>query len=391
MAITEYITDERSSNEFTILDKDIRFLGTRDLKNSGASPIASGWYFQVITAIVCALDTILDLDYISVEGEKEDVEVHFNNNILPKYIQVKHSEHSDTPNGTDFLKKALTSLLTTSIETRGNYSKLVYACNFQDPIKFNNSEAYFSFKKELIEQNAIDLPETAQKKIAHQFLKAQLDLHDSNKGKGYEYTDNFFDWGKFVISTINDTGANEVTKYQTLFDKIEILIDLAEMHKSATLKKSLFDYYLSAFHANAKIKKATIKKIDIINPLFIFTMKDVTTTKMSSIIDEDDFSVEIIQNDQGDFIENISENHLVFLPILDDYEKFRSANATLRVDSEFIRKFILDEKEFIVSILKEHDDTLTTDEYQIIAKILAYRVVLKARNISKIKKGTGLS
>lgn len=163
MDIKKYITDERSSNDFNILDKDIRTLGNRDLKNSGASPIASGWYFQVITAIVCALDTIMNLDYISVEGEKEDVEVHFNNNILPKYIQVKHSEHSDTPNSTDFLKKALTSLLTTSIETKGEYSNLVYTCNFQDPIKFNNSEAYFSFKKELIEQNTIDLPQTAQK------------------------------------------------------------------------------------------------------------------------------------------------------------------------------------------------------------------------------------
>lgn len=222
-------------------------------------------------------------------------------------------------------------------------------------------------------------------------MKAQLDLHDSNKGNGYEYTDNFFDWGKFIIATINDTGANEVTQYQTLFDKIEILIDLAEMNKSAPLKKDLFDYYISAFHANAKIKKATIKKIDIINPLFIFTMKNVTTTEMSSIIDEDDFNVELIQNNQGDFIENISENHLVFLPILDHYEKFKIANATLKVDSEFIRKFILDEIDFIVSILKEHDNTLTAEEYQIIAKILAYRVVLKARNISKIKKGTGLS
>lgn len=310
--------------------------------------------------------------------------------MLPKYIQVKHSELSETPKRMDFLKKALTSLLTTSIETKGKYSNLVYACNFQDPIKFDNSEAYFSFKKELIEQNAIILPQSAQEKIAYQFMQAQLWLHDSNKGNGYEYNDKFFDWEKFIIATINDTGANDATQYQTLFDKIEILIDLAEMEISSGLKKNLFDYYISSFYKNAKMHRAKIKKIDIINPLFIFTMRNIPMTNIATRIDEDEFDVELITTNYGDFIENISENHSIFLPILDDFEKFKIAN-NVTVDAQFIRSFILKEIDFLIPVLKKHNNTFTADEYRIIAKILTHKVVLKSRNISKIKKGTGLS
>ncbi|MGB2562437.1 hypothetical protein ACOWO9_06200 [Leuconostoc mesenteroides] len=390
MDIKQYIKDKRSDDEFNILDKDIKTLGNRDVKNSTAVPSAAGWYFQIITAIICALDTIMNLDYIKVEGEKEDIEVYFNNNVLPKYIQVKHSELSETPKRMDFLKKALTSLLTTSIETKGKYSNLVYACNFQDPIKFDNSEAYFSFKKELIEQNAIILPQSAQEKIAYQFMQAQLWLHDSNKGNGYEYNDKFFDWEKFIIATINDTGANDATQYQTLFDKIEILIDLAEMEISSGLKKNLFDYCISSFYKNAKMHRAKIKKIDIINPLFIFTMRNIPMTNIATRIDEDEFDVELITTNYGDFIENISENHSIFLPILDDFEKFKIAN-NVTVDAQFIRSFILKEIDFLIPVLKKHNNTFTADEYRIIAKILTHKVVLKSRNISKIKKGTGLS
>lgn len=236
MDIKQYVTSKRDDT-FNVLNKDIRKLGTRKIKNSTAVPSAAGWYFQIVTAIIYALDKITDLDYIQVEGEKEDVEIYFNKNILPTYIQVKHSESSEKPKRMDFLKKAITSLLTTSIETKGSYSRLIYACNFKDPIKFDNSEAYFWFNKALIEQNAINLPKSAQEKIADHFVQAQMDLHNGDKGAGYEYTDIFFNWDKFIIATINDTGANTETKYQTLFEKMEILIDLAGMQASSALKK----------------------------------------------------------------------------------------------------------------------------------------------------------
>lgn len=45
MDIKQYIKDKRSDDEFNILDKDIKTLGNRDVKNSTAVPSAAGWYF----------------------------------------------------------------------------------------------------------------------------------------------------------------------------------------------------------------------------------------------------------------------------------------------------------------------------------------------------------
>lgn len=391
MDMKQYVTSKREDTTFNVLNKDIRNLGTRKIKNSIAVPSAAGWYFQIVTAIIYALDTITDLDYIQVEGDKEDVEIYFDKDTLPTYIQVKHSESSKTPKRMDFLKKAITSLLTTSIETKGSYSRLIYVCNFKDPIKFDNSEAYFWFKKELIEQNAINLPTSAQEKIADHFVQAQMDLHDGDKGEGYEYTDTFFNWDKFIIATINDTGANTETKYQTLFDKMEILIDLAGMQVSSVLKKNLYEYYITAFYENAKSYHKKIKKIDIINPLFIFIMKNITITNIAEKINEDEFDVDLATNNYGDFIETVSESTLIFLPILDHFEVFKESKNSSKVTLQFIKSFILDEIKTLIPILKSYNNTFAPNDYQIIAKILIYKVILKSNNISKIKKGTGLA
>lgn len=119
-------------------------------------------------------------------------------------------------------------------------------------------------------------------------------------------------------------------------------------------------------------------------------MRNIPMTNIATRIDEDEFDVELITTNYGDFIENISENHSIFLPILDDFEKFKIAN-NVTVDAQFIRSFILKEIDFLIPVLKKHNNTFTADEYRIIAKILTHKVVLKSRNISKIKKGTGLS
>lgn len=120
-------------------------------------------------------------------------------------------------------------------------------------------------------------------------------------------------------------------------------------------------------------------------------MKNITITNIAEKINEDEFDVDLATNNYGDFIETVSESTSIFLPILDHFEIFKDLNNSSKVNLQFIKSFILNEMKTLIPILKSHNNTFAPNDYQIIAKILIYKVVLKSNNISKIKKGTGLA
>ncbi|WP_288846531.1 hypothetical protein [uncultured Fructobacillus sp.] len=128
------------------IDKKTSFDGLEDrkiTKSSVATPSAQGWYFQIIIAIYYALSDITNITHVVVEGQSEDIEIYFKPNLdkKPMYIQVKHSENDN--NWSEFMMKALTSLLTTSIENQGEYSSLTYVSNLTVPIPFAHVDEYY--------------------------------------------------------------------------------------------------------------------------------------------------------------------------------------------------------------------------------------------------------
>ncbi|WP_288846532.1 hypothetical protein [uncultured Fructobacillus sp.] len=231
-----------------------------------------------------------------------------------------------------------------------------------------------------------DLPKDAQIATAKQFIRAQKSLYNSSQK--YQYTSKFFDWGKFVISTINDRGENLDTKYKIIFDEIEKLLQMAAMDVSATNRQDLFDYYVSTFHDNANITDKKIEKIDLINPLINKVVSQVSSTHLAEIIMENELDVEMVQTEFGTLLEAMFTDHEIVFDVLSKFNEY----ILTRPESpkyELSKSFVCNEYDQIDK-LKFHGHEMDDLQYKIISKIVIFKIIMSNRKIHQIKEGVGI-
>jgi len=353
------------------------------LKNTDASASAFGWRFQIVAAIVLSIRNIKDLKKIEVEGCTEDIELYFKNR-QPEYVQVKAVQRNPL-DATDNDKaiRAMNTLINTSNLTKGKYSKLVYLCNFRNPLNLSSSlltASWIPSMKETYSRDYGALPEEAKN-----FLAGRIELARKDLGKKYSNSIEYFDLNKLYIATILfGSDDKDEQQYSVLSGTISNWLDAINVkaNRAKRIENMLVNNYLAdaGSKENSDNHKSITKEILVWRIIFEI-IKDVPEEFYddipSGIVDD-------LEQYETDFIKDQSERIEVINKVISGinvYAKGGKINVPLQ-------------NEFIDSKWRDYEELFPMDEDSEVKefgiKMILLRIINGRRTISKIKRGAGI-
>jgi hypothetical protein len=262
----------------------------RRLKSTQAVATTFGWFFQVVAAIVLSLKYRTKLKSVKVEGQREDIELYFQNDKKPIYIQAKASSKKiDQVTKSDLVKRcsdAMNTLVNTSNIVKNDYSGLMYISNFLNPLNLDDriADAYWNPKAtELLQKNFDDLPKQGQQFLLDCETKAKYEL----KKKNYTYSDNYFDWNRLTVASLPLYREKDPYNPEQFNTESRVLITFIEeiltaISESQTYTDNIYHVLISKYFGNSTKTKITITINEI---LWIFISQVISKRRDAYISD----------------------------------------------------------------------------------------------------------
>ncbi|HDR7661458.1 hypothetical protein [Bacillus wiedmannii] len=344
-------------------------LSTKNI-DTNASSSAFGWDFQSNAAILFALKNIKDLVSLKVEGEIEDIEIYLkeNKNI---YIQAK-SQEDPTP-GTNTLTKLKDGLKTLINATnQGNYQRLIYISNIQNPLKDKSLNYYWGHDYALYFYD--ELPPKAQD-IVNKYKKIAAEAYNLNLSN--------LNLSTLQIGYFPFYGRDEDTRYRIISTYVKEFVIAAQA--SEGIARDLLDYWQKVFFQNSSNRCVQLSKEKLIWPLVILG---------SSVSADDPFfedydlgQIDEIKRKYSHFINKKSEQFEFVTEVISDFKDFSKENRHLK-GKEAIPTFINNRWKCYDS---RANNALIDDEIKEgIIKLIILQILKNRFSIDNVKKAAGL-
>lgn len=331
-----------------------------DKVDRNASASAFGWQFQINAAIFMMIKYFGSFNMLKVEGEKEDIEISFNNN-KKIYAQAKAKQFIDYENTNGYSSKLSEALTSLSDVDNEDIEKLIYVSNLEPhPLNVNNKEfELVSF----LRYNELT-PESKQK------IDKQLDKIESK-----------IDKDKLIIAKIPFYGEDKSTRHKYITSEIEKFLAIISGDLIPYSQRLLETWETEFLHnATQKNMNLKIKKDEVLWKLLVFKLENNSTDKFDEKmqIDEEDYYNAL---DRYDKVINYKEGKFeIYNKISQLILKAQKINN--RINSI---DFIINYSDEIYDIVfKNNKNTEEELIERACAKIIARRIFLKKRNLSEI-------
>ena len=327
------------------------------MSNRNASPSAFGWDFQANSAILLMLENIKDAKRVRVEGADEDIEITLQNQ-SKIYAQAKSViKPDDYSNVTDKLTKALETL--SEAARQGDGSLFTYMTNSPNPFNDQKTMSFFTGRTHL---GFDELPDTARQKI-----------EDIIQKKGYTGLD-VHKMDVRVIPFYGDDLKNRYKEIQACINEFlsEVNVD------SQGVNTEIMEIWQRDLFQNATQSDTTVSvtKEKMIWPLIVLVVGKTSANDYKKDFDDDEAD-EIERN----YKLIINQNTM-------DYKIITRVITGHKESGQKVKDFINDHWNEYLDIVKgtEADE----ETLQSLVQIILYRILMKRKYISNIKRGANL-
>lgn len=382
--LKDNVEDEKEKvNNYRVRDKDVP--APTSEKNTDATASVFGWEFQIATAIVESLQCINELDEVIVEGKTEDIEIRFSNNRDPEYLQAKAIQKANEKRtDSEKLTRGLDTLINTSNRTQGEYSKLVYICNYDNPLSLNlhNLKTFWqTHSNKILEMKYNDLINEGKEYVDKYIKKAKKRLKDH----GYNYSTDYFYKNKLYVAShiyVNDETKNNTldTELEKLFLKCKVPQN-TEAIREIIIEKLTSYYFDKAGIENINCKKSISKK-DLIWHILL-PLIDRNINKLKNIPDE---YCDIVRPKIDNFFSKQINNMSNINKVLLGYNLFKKKHKDTSVE-----KFINAEwTSYADMVLVDESDAYEENIRKYGTQSIMRTILRKQLIIGNIKEGTSL-
>ena len=338
--------------------------------NINASSTMAGFQFQVNVAIYFMLKYLKDIDFIRVEGEKQDVEVKLTNK-SQYMIQAKAQtvDINDKTNDAQKLRKALESLASADDK---NVQYLFYASNMKDPLGSNDEE--FS-KDDIVIKLYNELSEESQEKIEKQL--SSIEGVNINRNK-------------LVIIRIPFFGEFDDQKYKFIVQTAkEVFSIMSEnlVNKSNTIIHNIE----SKFYNNGTNKKeSVITKKEFCNWIILTEIESIDLSNEYSNIGIDELEFCEAYNQYERFIDEKTSSYENYGKVYSLYCR-ASKNRNITI-SQFVKEKKLELYNYFFEESLESEEKINeNNKFDVyVAQMISYAILKRDSIIRKIKEGAGL-
>lgn len=343
--------------------------------NRNATPTNFGFQYQMNIAIYFMFKYLKELKSIRVEGEKEDVEITFDNDI--KYMIQAKSNATDIYNNSNNISKLNKALKSLSEADGHNVGKLMYASNMANPLNTTSSE--FEFNGVVIKAYD-ELSPVSKNQIDSQIFKI-IDSSNEDEKKLYN-----IDKEKLVIVRIPFDGFDVDEKHKYILE--ELLQTLAMLSDTLTNKrKSILLYWESRFLNNgATNPKIVISKNEICNSLILTEVDSMDFSNDFNNLEIDESEYFCAYQKYQKFVDDKIDKYESITKVYSLYKK-----AKLKQDIniyDFIKKEKLELYNYFYNknIIDESDVSSNEKLDLFVSQIISLAILKKQHYIEKIRK-----
>ena len=323
--------------------------------DSNASASAFGWDFQCNAAIVLVLKYIKEgLKSVKLEGEKEDIEINFNDGSTI-YSQAKSFQIvNEDSNGSEKFKEALRTL--NKANKVGNTKALIYVTN--------NDVNPFGQRDNVIDKRTT-IPFSGLSKKNQERWKEYIN------GKKY----NLGDYDNFIIEIIPFNGPDDDNKYKIIRRSLEDFLD--DCFGTTNHSKKILTSLQNRFFHNAteKDRNVSLSKKDVVWSIIV-----VYCQSQPDFIDDDFFEndfdgdnslKEKVRNDYENIIKSASCKFELASKVYAEFDDYKL--TTRKNIKDFIRdKWGIFDEDF--SIVAEDSRKMVI--FSVVDQILRNRKVI---------------
>lgn len=225
------------------------------VKSTNAASTIFGYQFQTYVGIVLALRFIDIMNYVDVEGYKQDAEVKLKNNSII-YCQAKSSYSTDVSKSSNThwgyqLIKGLDLLFKDFYYSESKTDNYIYAVNYYYPLGTeNNCGESFGNTHFGLFNNYMDLNKD-QKEVVYNHLIKKNDWTYRNFDKVHSYINQFLQQLNFVnYDFVRHHGLGKNRKYESLYNTTQIFLQRNHLYPRIE-PHGLSEYWMRLFYDNS--------------------------------------------------------------------------------------------------------------------------------------------
>lgn len=345
------------------------------MPNRNASATITGFEYQVNVAIYFMFKYLKEISSINFEGEKEDVEVSFQNS--KKMMIQSKAQTKDLYDDHNNLSKLNKSLISLAESDGKDVQSLCYVSNMLNPLKTTSSEfdypgITFKYYNELSEES---------KKIIDEQIEKNVN----------EKRDNIYNINtdKLAIIKLPFFGNDYDERHKFIMD--EAMAVLTMMSDTLRYKsKSFISFCEGRFLDSGSDTKITISKQQFCDWIILTELESMDLSNDSLDIGIEETEYYDAYQKYRDFIDGKISNYENYMRVYSLYNKKRLKESISINDFVKSEKVSLYNYFFQDNLLSENDidDKKKLDVY--ISQILSYAILKKKSIIEKIKKEANL-
>jgi hypothetical protein len=334
-------------------------------KDRRAHAVLFGFDFQVNAAIVLMLDYIIELEYLRLEGNFEDIELTLSEGktILAQAKAIERAS-SDFQNVRKNLEKALASL-SEGCKDNPDVKKVIFITNSPNPLREEASSKCFYG---LSYRDYSTLPSSSQKLIKRYLSKINCPL----------------DLGKFMILVLPFETDDKKERYKEVRKAVDDFVGDLNINIPGLGKKLLAVWQTEVFHNGTK-KDVSIRlsKKDIIWPVIVIAT-DIERAD-ERVFDWFDCSAfDEITHKYKTLIDTCSERFEFVVKVLSDYNSYKSSKKESEKPFDFaFNKCKLYEQELDMG-------NIDKESRRGVVQLILYKIVANRITISRVKKAVNL-
>lgn len=343
--------------------------------NRNASATMFGFEFQVYAGIYLMLSEIANMDRIKIEGQDEDIEVVLTNG-RTIYAQAKAFEKpfdADTSLKRKKLRNAIESL---SDVDKNDTEYYLYITNLAGHNPFANDSPEFNLSTQYT-FSYDELPDECQKLVD--------DILDK--------TDRRLDVSRLRISAINFYGKEKATRRNVVNSKLEAILEAKQLNNLVRSSNQILDQWYATLFASGGNKKSVITKEDIAYDLVFFSVRQLESDaeRMADKLDIAEAEVSDALQRYEEIINSEVSHFLNYNKVLQLYNEY-VLQSDQPETSKTVTNFIKEKAEVVYEEIFSKDlaSVMDKDTAVVCAQITAYRILMKRKEINRIKKGIGV-
>lgn len=345
------------------------------VRSRNASAVMFGFEFQIYAGIYLMLSEITNMDRIKIEGQDEDIEVVLKNGktIYAQAKAFKKPFDADTSLKRKKFKKALESLCEVNECGVEHY---LYITNLAGRNPLSSDSPEFSLQAQYT-FSYNELPNECRKLIDEILSKTSKEL----------------DTSRLKISAFNFYGDDKETRRNIVSGKLEKILTERQLNNLVRSSNQILDQWYSTLFASGGNQKTAITKEDIAYDLVFFSIlqlesnaegiADKLNIEEAEALDALQQYEEIINSGASHFL-----NYNKVLQLYDEYVLQNNQYDTSKMVTSFIRERAMTIYEEVFS--DDLSSIMDKDTAVICAQVTAYRILMKRKEIGRIKKGIGV-